>query len=123
MMKCASTAKKAVALVGHLRDLLSRGEFRLTKWCSSNRDVVAIIPESERATSVVNLDLDELLTETALGLKWNTEEDMFVWEVSEKILQIVCQQPMTRRGIVSAVYSVFIHCTLLHESQAVVANP
>ena len=56
---------------------------------------------------MVNLELEKLPTESALGLKWNTEEDKFVWEGSEKILHSVNQKPMTRRGIVSAVYSLF----------------
>lgn len=55
----------------------------------------------------MNLDLEKLPTETALGLKWNTEEDKFVWEAFEKILQVVNQRSMKRRGIVSAVYSLF----------------
>lgn len=50
------------------------------------------IRESERA--VVNLDLEKLPTETALRLKWNTEEDKIVWDASEKILQVVNQRPI-----------------------------
>ena len=56
---------------------------------------------------MVNLELEQLPTESALGLKWNIEEDKFVWEVMEKMLQRVSQKPVTRRGIVSAVYSLF----------------
>ena len=88
-------------------DGVRRGGFHLTKWYSNDRDVLAAIPESERAKSFANLDLEKLPTESALGLKWNTEEDKFVREVSEKILQVANQRPMTRRGIVSAVYSLF----------------
>ena len=77
--------------------------FHLTKWYSNDRDVLAAIPESERAKSFANLDLEKLPTESALGLKWNAEEDKFVWEVLEKILQVANQRPMTRRGIVSTV--------------------
>lgn len=107
MMKSTSTNEKAIVLVAQLRELLSRGGFRLTKWYSNAREVLTTIPESERAKSVVNLDLEKLPTETALGLKWNTEEDKFVWEASEKILQVVNQRPTTRRGMVSAIYSLF----------------
>ena len=88
-------------------DGVRRGGLHLTKWYSNDRDVLAAIPESERAKSFANLDLEKLPTESALGLKWNTEEDKFVWEVLEKILQVANQRPMTRRGIVSAVYSLF----------------
>lgn len=107
MMKSKSTTEEAVVLVSQLRKLLQRGGFRLTKWYSNDREVLATIPESERAKSVVNLDLEKLPTETALGLKWNTEEDKFVWEAFEKILQVVNQRSMKRSGIVSAVYSLF----------------
>ena len=107
MMKSKSTTEEAIVLVSQLRELLARGGFRLMKWYSNEREVLATIPESERARSVVNLDLEKLPTETALGLKWNTEEDKFVWEALEKILQVVNQRPMMRRGIVSAMYCLF----------------
>lgn len=107
LMKSKSTTEEATVLVSQLRELLARGGFRLTKWYSNEREVLATTPESERAKSVVNLALEKLPTETALGLKWNIEEDKFVWEVTEKMLQRVSQEPVTRRGIVSAVYSLF----------------
>ena len=107
MMKSTSTTEKAISLASQLRTLLKKGGFRLTKWYSNDQEVMATIPESERAKSVVNLELEQLPTESALGLKWNIEEDKFVWEVMEKILQRVSQKPVTRRGIVSAVYSLF----------------
>ncbi|PFX12394.1 hypothetical protein AWC38_SpisGene23667 [Stylophora pistillata] len=60
---------------------------RLTRWYRNDREVMATIPESERAKSVTNLELERLPTESALGLKWNIEEDKFVKEVMEKMLQ------------------------------------
>ena len=107
MMNSTSTTKKAISLASQLRKLLEKGGFRLTKWYSNDREVMATIPESERAKSVVNLELEQLPTESVLGLKWNIEEDKFVWEVVEKMLRRVSQKPVTRREIVSAVYSLF----------------
>ena len=49
LMKSTSTTQKAINLVDQLRELLARGGFRLTKWCSNDREVLAAIPESERA--------------------------------------------------------------------------
>ena len=46
LMKSTNTIQKAINLVGQLRELLSRGEFRLTKWYSNKREVIAAIPES-----------------------------------------------------------------------------
>ena len=39
------------------------------KWISNDRKVLSEIPESERAKSVVSLDIDDLPTECTLGLK------------------------------------------------------
>ena len=101
MMKSMSTTKKTISLASQLQTLLEKGTFRLTKWYSNGREVMATIPESKRAKLV-----EQLPTESAFGLKWNIEEDKFVWEVPE-MLRRVSQKPVTCRGIVSAVYSLF----------------
>ena len=107
LMTSKSTSKEAIVLVSQLRERLVRDCFRLTKWYSNEREILATIAAAKRKKSVVNLDLENLPTETALGLKWNIEEGKIVWEVTEKMLQRVSQESVTRRGIVSAVYSLF----------------
>ena len=74
---------------------------------SNDREVLMTIPETERASSVVNLNIDDLPTETALGLKWNVEEDAFIWEVDDRTLVQTQQKASTRRGILSVVSSLF----------------
>ena len=69
--------------------------------------MLASVPKSERAKSVVNLKGDRLPTENTLGLRWSSEEDVFVWTVTEKMLQFTRETSITRRGMVSAVYSFF----------------
>ena len=78
MTKSVEKSCEATTLVEQSRELLAKGGFRLTKWYSNDRKVLASIPESERAKSVVDLDMEKLPTESALGLKWNTEDDSFV---------------------------------------------
>ena len=51
-----------------------------------------------KASSVVSLNVEDLPTESALGLKWNVEKDEFIWEVQEKML-LSDQKPATRRTI------------------------
>ena len=68
---------------------------------------MSTIPEPERTKSVGNLELEQLPTESALELKWNIEEDKLVWKVMEEMLQRASQKPITRRGIVSAGFSLF----------------
>ena len=56
-MKSTNTTEKAVVLVSQLQELLRRGGFHLTKWYGNYRDVLAAIPESERAKSFANLEI------------------------------------------------------------------
>ena len=107
LMKSTDTTANAVTLVDKLRRCLSKGGFRLTKWYSNDREVIASVPDSERAKTVVNLELEKLPTQSALGLRWNIEEDKFVWEVSERLANASQNNPVTRRGILSMVYSLF----------------
>jgi len=60
-LKCVKSVEMAIHLVTELSQLLNMGGFRLTKWLSNSRQVIETIPESERATSVKNLDLDHPL--------------------------------------------------------------
>jgi len=76
----------AVPLVGQLRELLSKGGFRLTKWVSNSKKIMNSLPESERAPSVKNLNLAEnaQLTERALGVQWNVHADTFSFKIANK---------------------------------------
>ena len=65
------------------------------------------IPEQERAKSVVYMELERLPTQNALGLKWNIEDDEFVWEATDKLMSATSKIPVTKRGMVSVVYSLF----------------
>ena len=69
-LKSTSDTQKAIRLIEQLRDLLIRRSFRLTKFVSNDVTVLASVPESERAESVVNLDFDELPVESS----WSTVE-------------------------------------------------
>ena len=107
LMKSVNGAERAIVLAKQLRELLQKGGFRLTKWLSNNREVLATIPEYERAKSVVNLDIEDLPTESALGLKWNVEEDAFVWELDSEALVRAQRKALTRRGVLAVVSSLF----------------
>ena len=69
--------------------------------------MLAEIPEPKRASSLVNLDIEDLPTARALGLKWNVEADKFVWEVLAKVQRLLEEKPMARLGVLSFVSSLF----------------
>ena len=86
-----------------LRDLLSKGGFRLTKWLRNNSKVLNFILHEERAPSLLDLDLDKDKPpiQRALGLHWNMETDMFTFKVNLK------EKPNTHKGILSLTSSLY----------------
>ena len=51
---------EAIAVATELRDLLATRGFRLRKWVSNDHEVLNSIPCSERASSIMDLALDNL---------------------------------------------------------------
>ena len=56
----------------------------------------------ERAKPTLDLDLENLLVERTLGVRWDVEEDAFLFQFREP------HQPYTKRGVLSAVSSLNI---------------
>ncbi|KAK3748502.1 hypothetical protein QZH41_000352 [Actinostola sp. cb2023] len=77
VLKSVKTEAEAISLSQQLIDILAKGGFRLTKFLSNSRNVLANIPTSEVSCSVTSLDLqvDSLPVERVLGVLWNAEND------------------------------------------------
>ena len=78
-LKSVKSDHDAINLV---KDLLKKGGFHLTKWLSNSRQVIQSIPESKRATSVMNLDFAPI--ERALGMQWCIYSDTFGFSTAIK---------------------------------------
>ena len=91
----------AINIVHDLVKLLNRGGFHLTKWTSNYSRVLQAIPKEERATQLQNYEIQSNTSQRVLGVNWNLEEDEFVFDVS------LPKKPFTRRGLLSAVSSLF----------------
>lgn len=100
-LKSVESESMAIKLVPKLSELLMKGGFHLTKWLCNSPKVLATIPASERASSVKELDCEDMPTERALGVRWNLESDTFGFKVKLK------DKPPTRRGMLSIVSSVY----------------
>ncbi|XP_033104397.1 uncharacterized protein LOC117106988, partial [Anneissia japonica] len=98
------TESEAKRLIKQLQELLYKGGFHLTKWTSNSMNIVESVPEEKRASSVKDLDLDlddKMLTERALGVRWNLSSDTFGFRIIKK------DRPATRRGMLSITSSVY----------------
>lgn len=81
----------ALRLATGMMDLLSRGGFHLTKFTSNSKQLLAALPVERRSSPSLNLDLDELPIERALGVRWFAETDEIGYEIlnAEYYLQYV----------------------------------
>ncbi len=98
-----NSIEKANKLVKEAQEVLAKGKLCLHKFVSNSRKVLSSIPESERASGVNNVDLNynDLPMQSVLGIKWNIESDMFSFKIDHS------ERASTRRGILSAVASVY----------------
>lgn len=96
------TEKEAIQLVKESRELCSIGRLRLHKFVSNSENVMATIPQEERATiKDLNMALDLPHMERALGVEWCVTSDSFKFRVQVK------SNPLTRRGVLSTVASIY----------------
>ena len=102
-LKSVSTEYVATKLIKDVRQMCAEGGFHLTKFICNRRTVLESIPEEERSKELKTLDLDrdELPIERALGVQWCVESDSFGFRIT------VNDKPLTRRGILSTVSSIY----------------
>ncbi|KAK3731809.1 hypothetical protein QZH41_007624 [Actinostola sp. cb2023] len=101
LVKSVKTEEAAKSLAIEITTLLGESGFRLTKWMSNSREVLAAIPEGERAKPTLDLDLDNPPIQRTLGVQWDVEKDAFLFMINEP------NKPPTKRGILSAVSSLY----------------
>jgi hypothetical protein len=77
------------------------GKLRITGWLSNDRDVLASVPEAERAQAGLDLDLDNLPVSRALGVEWDVKDDVFKFSTTDNI------RHNTKRGVLSTLSSLF----------------
>ena len=102
-LKSVSTAERAIKLIANGKEICAKGGMRLHKIISNSRAVMDTIPPDDRAKEAKDLDFlnDDLPIERALGVQWCVESDTFKFRITLK------DKPLTRRGILSTVSSVY----------------
>lgn len=82
---------------------MCKGWLQSSQICSNHKAVIDAIPHEDRSKDIQSLDItrDTLPIERALGVQWCIASDTLQFRVELK------DQPLTRRGILSTVSSVF----------------
>ena len=96
-----SEKDSAISTIKDVICILSTGGFRLHKWIANSREILLSLPVSEVSSKIVNLELDEIPIERALGLLWNPLNDLLQIKAVNKTL------PTSKRGVLSFISSIF----------------
>ena len=75
VLKSTTRIDEAIRISTELSSLLKEGGFRLTKFTSNSREILASMPVEDRANPELDLDLDRLPVERTLGIHWDSQSD------------------------------------------------
>jgi len=93
--------QEAKELIVQAQTLCKHGGLRLHKFNSNENEVLHCVNSSELAATAKPLNLTPEITGSVLGIQWSTKDDTFRFDIKLK------DQPVTRRGILSTVASLF----------------
>ena len=96
-----SSVEEAKTLATDVTSMLVNAGFTLTKWISTEEDALADIPEDQHSKPIQELPGNEEVKERVLGIEWDIRQDKFRVKVD------ILPRPMTRRGILLMVHSLF----------------
>ena len=99
------TIEDAIHLVDEARELCNLGRLRLHKFVSNSKELLEHIPTSEQASVMhsIDLTLDDLPIERALGIQWNTSLDTLQFTTNCSTTQKI----VNRRGALSIIASLY----------------
>nr|XP_054759571.1 uncharacterized protein LOC129265622 [Lytechinus pictus] len=102
-LKSVATPDEAVSVMKASQAICSKAGLRLHKMMSNNKEVLQSFPIEDRAKGIADLDLevDPLPIERALGVFWCVESDTLQFRIELK------DRPLTRRGVLSTVGSIY----------------
>ena len=102
-LKSVKSVEVAKGLIKKTKSLCQKGGFRLHKFTSNSKEVMESIPQEDQATSRKDHSLIhyDSAIERALGVHWCIESDTLQFRI------LMQDKPLSRRGILSTVSSVF----------------
>ncbi|XP_041458034.1 uncharacterized protein LOC121410188 [Lytechinus variegatus] len=102
-LKSVSTSEEAVALLKSAQGICEKAGLRLHKIMSNKKEVLEKFTTDDMSKGLadLNLDIDPLPLERALGVVWCVESDSLQFRIE------LNDRPLTRRGVLSTVCSIY----------------
>jgi len=103
LLKSVHDVDTGVHLVNAVKGMCKEGGFNLTKFVSNSKELMEYLPDAEKSTSGIRVDLlnHSTLVERALGVSWIIENDSLSFKIELK------DKLCTRRGILSSISSIY----------------
>ena len=95
LLRSLPSDQEAISLALQVIDFLTRSGFRLTKFMSNSREVLAKLPVADYAHQSLDLELDSLPVERALGVLLNAERDTLDIKIMPKLFASTMRYPET----------------------------
>ena len=93
--------EEAIENVNKVRSALKSASFNLTSFSSNSEYVLKSMTNDYKENDNTTVNMPELKTTGALGMKWNTIDDTIGYEVK------LPDQPNTKRGVLSTIFSIY----------------
>ena len=102
-LKSVKDVDTAIELIQKTQGMCEKAGLKLHKFSSNKKKVIQAVAPEDRAKGLQDLDLtrDPLPIEQTPGIMWCAETDSFQFRI------VIQDQPLTRRGILSTVCSVY----------------
>ncbi|KAK3730393.1 hypothetical protein QZH41_015611, partial [Actinostola sp. cb2023] len=102
-LKSTPTVSEAINLIESSKAICAKAGMRLHKLTCNSKEVLQAIPIEDRSKNIREIDLkvDPLPIERALGVVWCVEDDSFQFRIELR------DRPFTRRGVLSTVSSIY----------------
>lgn len=102
-LKSVSSVEEAIHTIDSSQAMCRKGGVRLHKFSSNSREVLSHVLPEDRASGLENIEIcnDGLHVERTLGVQWCIESDSFQFRI------VLSDKPLTRRGVLSTVSSVY----------------
>ena len=102
-LKSVATVPEAIELIRASQAICDKAGLRLHKIVSNKKEVLEAIPVEDHSKEIkeLNLAVDPLPIERALGVMWCVENDSFRFRIELR------DCPLTRRGVLSTIGSIY----------------
>ncbi|XP_066934408.1 uncharacterized protein [Clytia hemisphaerica] len=102
MLKSEDDEQETIEMIQGVKSLCKRGGFNLVKFVTNSQTVLNSLPKEDLGSSLKDASLLGGLTDKVLGVSWNLSDDVFKFDLTE-----AKQKPLTRRGMLSMISSIY----------------